>query len=113
MRTHPLLRRRALDVKGSAAREVPTEMREHQRREGLGVSLGTPLSVTNAELLEFDPSRLVPVQFQSEPRSPFPKLLKEPLDVHSPATACRESQAGVALTTCSPSLAAFLCSTRT
>jgi hypothetical protein len=44
---HPFLRRNAPDVEGSAAREVSTEMREPQKREGLRFSLTTPLSVSD------------------------------------------------------------------
>jgi hypothetical protein len=43
------LRRNAPDVKGSAAREVSTEMREPQKRKGLGLSLATPLSIPSGE----------------------------------------------------------------
>jgi hypothetical protein len=45
LRNHPLLRRNAPDVKGSAAREISTKMRESQKREGLGFSLATLLPV--------------------------------------------------------------------
>jgi len=58
-RNHPLLRRNAPDVKSSAAREVSTEMREPQKRESLGFSLATPLSVSDGEPPELDQTRLV------------------------------------------------------
>ena len=59
LRNHSLLRRHAPDVKGSAARETSTEMREPQKREGLGFSLATPFSVSDGEPPELDQSRLV------------------------------------------------------
>ena len=59
LRNHPLLRRNAPDVKGSAAREVSTEMREPQKRKGLGFSLATPLSIPDGEPPELDQTRLV------------------------------------------------------
>ena len=59
LRNHPLLRRNAPDIKSSAAREVSTVMREPQKREGLGFSLATPLSVSDGEPPELDQSRLV------------------------------------------------------
>jgi hypothetical protein len=83
LRNHPLLRRNAPDVEGSAAREVSTEMREPQKRKGLGFSLATPFSVSDGEPPELDQSRLVRMQFQTEPHQPFPKLRKEPLGVGS------------------------------
>jgi hypothetical protein len=46
---HPLLRRNAPDVEGPAAREVSTVMREPQKREGLGFSLTTLLSIPDGE----------------------------------------------------------------
>ena len=49
LRDHPLLRRNAPDVKGSAAREVSTEMREPQKRKGLRFFLATPLSLSDGE----------------------------------------------------------------
>src|SRR2546423_13784286 len=80
---HPFLRRNAPDVEGSAAREVSTEMREPQKREGLRFSLTTPLSVSDGEPPELDQTCLVRMQFQTEPYQPFPKLRKEPLGVGS------------------------------
>jgi len=59
LRDHPLFRRNAPDVEGSAARELPTEMGEPQKREGLRFSLTTPLSVSDGEPSEFDQTRLV------------------------------------------------------
>ena len=67
LRNHPLLRRNAPDVKGSAAREVSTEMREPQKRKGLRFSLATPLSLSDGEPPELDQTRLVRMQFQTEP----------------------------------------------
>jgi hypothetical protein len=57
LRNHPLLRRNAPDVKGSAAYEMSTKMREPQKREGLGFSLATPFSVANGEPSELDQTR--------------------------------------------------------
>jgi len=59
LRNHPLLRRNAPDVKGPAAREISAEMREPQKRKGLGFSLATPLSVSDGEPPELDQTRLV------------------------------------------------------
>jgi len=59
LRNHPLLRRNAPDVKGSAAREVPTEMREPQKHKGLRFSLAPPLSLSDGEPPELDQPRLV------------------------------------------------------
>lgn len=81
LRNHPLLRRNAPDVEGSAAHEVPTEVGEPQKREGLRFSLVTPLPVSDGEPPEFDQPRLVRMHFQTEPDQPFPKLLQEPLGV--------------------------------
>jgi hypothetical protein len=61
LRNHPFLRRNAPDVKGSAAREVSTEMREPQERKGLGFSLATPLSLSDGEPPELDLLRAVEV----------------------------------------------------
>jgi hypothetical protein len=80
---HTLLRRNAPDVEGSAAREAPTETREPQEREGLRFSLATPFSISDGEPPELDESRLVRMQFQTEPYQPFPKLREEPLGVSS------------------------------
>jgi len=49
LRNHPLLRGEASDVKGSAAREISTKMRESQKREGLGFPLATLLPVSDGE----------------------------------------------------------------
>ena len=59
LRNHPLLRRNAPDIKSSAARKVPTKMREPQEREGLGFSLATPLSISDGEPPELDQPRLI------------------------------------------------------
>jgi len=59
LRNHPLLRRNAPDVKGPAAHEMSTEMREPQKRKGLGFSLATPLSIPDGEPPELDQTRLV------------------------------------------------------
>jgi hypothetical protein len=59
LRHHPLLRRDAPDVKGSAAREIPTEMRESQKREGLGFSHAMLLAVSDSEPPELDQTRLL------------------------------------------------------
>jgi len=61
LRNHSLLRRNAPDVEGPAARELSTEMREPQKRKGLGFSLTTPLSVSDGEPPELDQTRLVRV----------------------------------------------------
>src|SRR5437879_6838079 len=81
LRGHPLCRRNPPDVEGSAAPESSTEVGEPQKREGLRLSLATPFSVSCGEPPEFDQSRLVRMQFQSEPYQPFPKLTQEPLGV--------------------------------
>src|SRR5262249_30778960 len=83
LRNHPLLRRNAPVVKGSAARQVSKEMCEPQKREGLGFSLATPLSIPDGEPPELDQTRLVRMQFQTEPHQPFPELREEPLGVGS------------------------------
>jgi hypothetical protein len=75
LRCHPLRRRNSPDIEGSAAPEVPTEMREPQKREGLRLSLATLLSVSSGKPPEFDQSRLVRLQFQAEPKEPFSKVL--------------------------------------
>src|SRR5215469_11307804 len=49
LRDHPHLRRSAPNVKGSAACEIATKMCEPQKREGLGFSLATLLSVSDGE----------------------------------------------------------------
>jgi hypothetical protein len=59
LRDHPLLRRDPPDVKGSAAREVSTEVGEPQKREGFRFSLATPLSVSDGEPPELYQPRLV------------------------------------------------------
>jgi hypothetical protein len=59
LRNHPLLRGDTPDVKGSAAREISTKMRESQKREGLGFSLATLLPVSDGEPPELDQTRLV------------------------------------------------------
>jgi hypothetical protein len=56
---HAPLRRDAPDVKGSAAREVPTEVCEPQKREGLRLSRATPLSVSDGKPSELDQTCLV------------------------------------------------------
>src|SRR6516164_3307295 len=60
---------------------MSTEMREPQKRKGLGFSLATPLSIPDGEPPELDQTRLVRMQFQTEPYQPFPKLHEEPLGV--------------------------------
>ena len=83
LRDHPPCRRNPPDSEGSAAPELPTEMGEPQKRELLGFSLATPFSVSGGKPPEFDRSRLVRVQFPTEPYQPFPRLREEPLDVGS------------------------------
>ena len=58
LRNQPLLRRNAPHVKSSTTREVSTKMREPQKREGLGLSLATPLPVSDGEPPELDQTRL-------------------------------------------------------
>jgi hypothetical protein len=58
-------------------------MREPQKRKGLRFSLATPLLIPDGEPPELDQTRLVRVQFQTEPYQPFPKLRQEPLGVGS------------------------------
>ena len=57
LRNHALLRRHAPDIEGSAARELPTVVGEPKKREGLRLSLPTPLPVSDGEPPEFDQSR--------------------------------------------------------
>src|SRR5215471_9552248 len=83
LRNHPLLRRNAPNVKGPAAREPSTEMREPQKRKGLRFSLATPLAIPDGEPPELDQTRLVRMQFQTEPYQPFPKIPQEPLGIGS------------------------------
>jgi hypothetical protein len=83
LRNHPLLRRNAPDVKGSAARQVSTEMCEPRNVKVIGFSLATPLSIPDVEPPELDQTRLVRMQFRTEPYQPFPELREEPLGVGS------------------------------
>src|SRR5262249_62350393 len=70
-------------VKASRALEVTTKVRKPQKRKVLAFSLATPLSLSSGEPPELDQTRLVRMQFQTEPYQPFPKLRKEPLGVGS------------------------------
>jgi hypothetical protein len=59
LRDHSFLRRNAPDVEGSTAGETSTKVREPQKREGLGLSLATPFSISDGKAPELDQSRLV------------------------------------------------------
>jgi hypothetical protein len=81
LRDHPLLRRNPPNDESSAAVELPTEVSETQEREGFWFSFPTIFLVSGSKPPEFNQSCLVRMQFQSELRQPFPKLLQEPLGV--------------------------------
>src|SRR4249920_4237971 len=60
---HPLTSRFAPDDETPVAPALPTVVREAQEREGLWLSLPTPLPVLFGELPELDQSRLLRMQF--------------------------------------------------
>ena len=59
LRCHPLCRRYAPDIEGSAASEMTTIMCESQKHEGLRLSFTTLFSASSSEPAELDPSRLI------------------------------------------------------
>src|SRR5262245_14314697 len=58
LRDHPLLRRNSPDDEWSGS-ELPTEMREAQKRESLWFTFATPLPISSSKPPEFDQSCLV------------------------------------------------------
>src|SRR4029453_11049443 len=78
LRNHPLLRRNSPDDEWSR-RELSTEMRKAQKREGLWFPLATPLPSSHSKPPELDQSCFVRMQFQTELRQPFSKFFQEPV----------------------------------
>src|SRR5215471_4501207 len=76
LRNHPLFRRKPPDDEWSC-RELSTEMRKAQKREGLGFPLATPLPSSRSEPPKLDQSCLVRMQFQTELRQSLSKFFQE------------------------------------
>src|SRR5262249_11153773 len=76
LRNHPLLRRNPPDDEWSC-RELSTEMRKAQKREGLGFPLATPLPSSRSEPPKLDQSCLVRMQFQTELSQSLSKFFQE------------------------------------
>src|SRR6476660_3910061 len=76
LRSHPLLRCNPPDDEWPC-RELSTEMREAQKREGRGFPLATPLTSSCSKPPELDQSCFVRMQFQTELGQPLSKFFQE------------------------------------
>src|SRR5262245_28581680 len=82
LRYHPLLRRNPPNDEWSC-RELSTEMRKAQKREGLGFPLATPLPSSRSKPPKLDQSCFIRMQFQTELCQPLPKFFQELLRICS------------------------------